>query len=187
MISDDLDILVQRVRGGDEAAFTAIVGELHGDLCAFVAVRVANPDLIEEVVNDALATAFEKLQDYRAGGTFRSWVKGIARNLALRHLHEVRRGSGETAQEVLEAALAQAALTRLADQADDDERGRLTRLHRCLEHLAPTARALLTWRYGEALPLPQVAERAGRSTAGVANLLLRLRSQLRDCIERVTP
>lgn len=183
MSGDNLDELVARARAGDDAAFTEVVGALHGDVCAFVAVRVPHPDLIEEVANDALATAFERVADYRGGGTFRAWVKGIARNLALRRLHELRRGGEGTPTDQVEAALARRALAQ-AEQPLDDDAERITRLRSCVERLAPAMRELLAWRYGDDLPLTTVAQRAGRSLAGVANLLLRLRSQVRTCMER---
>lgn len=187
MNGDDLDSLVMRVRAGDDAAFTTLVEELHGDLCAFVSVRVPRLNLIEEVANDALATAFERLRDYRPGGNFRAWVKGIARNITLRHLRDARQSARAATTDVLETALTQAALMRMDESRDEANASRLTSLRQCLDRLPPTARELITWRYGEDLPLPQVAQRAGRTTAGVANLLLRLRSQLRACIERASP
>jgi RNA polymerase sigma-70 factor (ECF subfamily) len=183
MPGDELDVLVEHVRTGDQDAFTRLVTELHGDLCAFVAVRAPHPDLIEELVNDALATAFEKLPAYRGGGTFRSWVKGIARNLLLRHLDHLRRTVGPVSGETLEVALAQAALARAPDdQSIPDDL--MHQLRGCLERIAPLPKRLLAWRYADGLSLDEVAERAQRSVAGVANVLFRLRVQLRTCIER---
>ncbi len=186
MTGDALDILVEQVRQGDEDAFTRLVTELHGDLCAFVAVRAPHPDLIEELVNDALATAFEKLPTYRGGGTFRSWVKGIARNLLLRHLDHLRRTVTQESGESLEAALAQAALDRASsDHSIPDDL--MHRLRGCLEQIAPMSKRLLAWRYADGLSLDEVAARAQRSVAGITNVLFRLRGQLRTCIERRRP
>ena len=63
----------------------------------------------------------------------------------------------------------------------DDER--LGFLKDCLGAIDERRRRFLTWRYEEALPLAEIAERSGRSVMAVKKQLWLLRRQLQDCID----
>src|SRR4051812_14838709 len=79
-----LDDLVVRIRAGDRPAFVALIAATQDEVRSFVAAHATTVDLVEEAVQAAYVTAFERLADYRPGGTFLPWLKGIARN-RLRH------------------------------------------------------------------------------------------------------
>ncbi len=171
-----IDAWVIRAQGGERAAFDAVVEALHLEVAAFAALRVADRDLADEVVQSAFVEAYLHLADYRPEGTFAAWVKGIARHRALRLLRERAR-----TRDRIDAALAESALAAAEPEA---EPWRLPRLRYCLDRLAPEARRLVDARYVEARPLEDLARASGRSYAALANALSRIRASLRACVER---
>jgi RNA polymerase sigma-70 factor (ECF subfamily) len=178
-----IDVLVGRAQGGDRASFDAVVEALHAEVAAFAALRVADRDLADEVVQTTFVDAFLHLADYRLEGTFAAWLKGIARHRALRLLRERAR-----AGDAIDAALADAALTYETAHTDaDDEPWRLPRLRACLDRLAPEARRLVEARYVHEQPLDALVRESGRTYAALSNAMTRIRASLRACVERGQP
>jgi RNA polymerase sigma-70 factor (ECF subfamily) len=183
-----LDDLIQRVRAGERAGYDEVVRVLYADVVGFVSVRLPLRSAVEELVQDTFVVAYERLATYECRGTFRSWIKGIARNLLLRH-HEqrLRQHASEDAVELALARLALAA-TPLDEEADDARwRQREGRLATCLERLSPQARRVLHLRCVEAVPLARMAQRLKRTTAALANVLTRVKVGLRKCLDHGEP
>ncbi|MBJ7518324.1 MAG: sigma-70 family RNA polymerase sigma factor [Solirubrobacteraceae bacterium] len=74
--------LAQRTREGDERAFAVLVGRHRDTLVRFVSRR-ARPELAEDAVQEALASAHAALQDGRVPSDVRAWLHTIAWRRAL--------------------------------------------------------------------------------------------------------
>ena len=166
---DDLDRLVARACAGDEGAFRALFDSTYQDVCLFVAARTNSGDLVDEVVQSTYVRAFELLGRYRPGGTFPSWLKGIASNLLKKEL-ERRRRLDPLDIDVL-SVLPEPAENELSDQ-----------IARCLQGLSPTARILMELRFTESLPVQDIAVRLKRSASSISVSLFRLRESLARCL-----
>lgn len=164
----ELDRLVRAAIGGDDAAFRAVFDATYRDLRLFVAARARSLEMVDEVVQGAYVRAFEQLAAYRSGGTFVSWLKGIARNLVLQEYDRRARL----------APVAEAPAPIPDPQAEDLG----ARLNHCLEELSPTARKLMDLRYGERVPVQEIAKQLGRSASSVSVSLFRLRNALASCL-----
>jgi RNA polymerase sigma factor (sigma-70 family) len=57
-------------------------------------------------------------------------------------------------------------------------------LHGCLSKLKATARQVMELKYGESLPIRDIAKRVGKSVSAVEMILVRNRRALRECVER---
>ncbi len=74
--------LVRRARDGDEAALGALVRR-HSDAVYRVALSIAgDPDLAQDVSQDAFLKAFRALRGFRGDAAFRTWLLTIAANTA---------------------------------------------------------------------------------------------------------
>lgn len=91
-MDDDPDAeLVARARDGDVAAQNALVSRHRPALQRLIAGRyLKNPEDAAEVVQDALARAFERIATFRGQGPFRAWLFRIGINLALNRLSNER-------------------------------------------------------------------------------------------------
>jgi len=185
MANCDLDVLVGRVQAGATAAYGDVVRSVERDLTLFVAARCPDLDLVEEVVQAALVTAFERIAVYRTGdGTFRSWLKGIARNRLREQLRERTRYCHQQGDR-LEALVTSACEHRLEADSKRDDVWATTRqrLASCLATLSPTSRRMLQERYDQGLDIGQLAQHFRRPKRAITTALYRIRQQLKRCLE----
>lgn len=172
-----LDELVDAARAGDRSAFAAVFSATYRHVRLGVAVRCADAELVDEVVQEAYVVAFERLDEYESRGTFAAWVAGIARNRLARARRQ--RGRQESHLAVLEDLLApEAEVPVVVDEA------LVGRVRHCLDTLTPAARELATWRFIERRPVQAIAGLLGRTAASVSVTIHRVRSALRQCIAR---
>ena len=167
---------IRAAQDGDLDAFEAIMLAIDQEVRRFVASRADSAELVEEIVQAAFVTAFERIGDWQPTGRFTSWVVGIAHN----HLRDEQRrrrrlmSDGDVLDRVLMAARA---------GLDEEPDPRLDRLDDCLQRLTPQARALVTARYGEGLSLDDLAARLSAEANTIAVRLHRIRASLRACVE----
>lgn len=79
-------VLARRAARGDTAAYAALVRRSLGPLRGFLRRLGAPADLVDDIAQDALVIAFERIVDYRGEGAFVAWVRKIAARLYLRDL-----------------------------------------------------------------------------------------------------
>lgn len=179
MNDDEISRQVALAQHGDQDAFERVVEAIHYDLRVFVAVRCATDDLVEEVVQSALITAWRVLPKYEGRGTFVSWVKGIALNHLRKELTSRARAVGGGDLGALLASQDAEALER--------EDPRLDRLRQCLARLSAALRDLIDLRYRDGLDLDALAARLGKPAGTLAVQFHRLRKTLRTCVEDGAP
>jgi RNA polymerase sigma-70 factor, ECF subfamily len=178
----EVDSLVARVQDGDQDAFTHLVDEVMDDVRIFVSSRTHAFDLVDEVVQAAFVSAYESIRKYRLQGTFVSWLKGIARNLLLRELHD-RARFHSVEGDALESALAQGAAETLAAQTSYDDREALSDLEGCLGELSSRARQILQRHHADGVPMSRLAQQFKQTESAIASALKRIRQQVRACME----
>lgn len=178
---DDVEHLVVRFRAGDQEAFTALVAALQPELHATIAARADSAEMVDEIMQRTLVTAFTRLDQYRGPDAFVPWVKSIARN----HLRSEWRSRVHLAR-MQQDELAELLSTAEVDESDSAESGReeqrLANLSRCLAQLKPASRHLLELRYRDGKSLNDLAREVKRSVGSLAMILMRLREGLRRCI-----
>jgi RNA polymerase sigma factor (sigma-70 family) len=100
VLSDEAtSALVHRARRGEPAAFEALVRAYLRPTYAVALAIVGRPADAEDVAQDALVLAFERLDSCREPGRFAAWLLQIARNQAKnwldrRKLRDVPAGDG---------------------------------------------------------------------------------------------
>ena len=159
-------------QAGDRAAFGRLVDRYQDEVRACLAVRVASPADADDLAQEVFITAWRRLADVDAQRPFGAWLRGIALNLVRNH-RRLRR------HDALDLILEPAA----NDVAAADSSGLLAALDPCLERVDGPGRQLLHMRYGEDLPLADIAQRLGRNHSTLTMALHRLRDRLRVCIE----
>jgi RNA polymerase sigma-70 factor (ECF subfamily) len=75
-------LLVDRFKGGDEAAFGEIVSRYRDRIYAMVLQLLRNREDAEEVTQDAFIRAHRGLAQFRGDSSFSTWLYQIATNLA---------------------------------------------------------------------------------------------------------
>ncbi len=178
--SQMIDDYARLAQGGDVAAFTELVRRCERDVRCFVAAHASSLELVDEVVQSSFIACYEHLGSYEPRGTFRSWLKGIARNRLREELRERARFVA-LGGESLESALCQEGIDSLeAETAEDASES--TRVHDCIERLPPRGRSLMLRRYRDGLPVAQLAQQFKQNKVALAKTLQRLLAAVRLCI-----
>ena len=110
------------------------------------------------------------------------WLRGIARNLVRNELRKDQRR-----KRILHQRLSELLVRSQGDrEATDWEQFRMSALRDCVEQLAPKSRQIVAGRYGDGWKAPELADHLGMTAAAVRQALMRIRKQLRQCIELQT-
>jgi len=75
-------LLVDRFKGGDQAAFDEMVSRYWARIYSMVNQLLRNPQDAEEVTQDAFIRAHRGLSNFRGESAFSTWLYQIATNLA---------------------------------------------------------------------------------------------------------
>lgn len=169
--------LAREVSQGHEQAFRSLMERHLQRLRSFLALRAPVPDLIDEVAHDTFVFAYQNIADFTEGN-MQPWLRSIAHNLLRDRLKAYARESikHERYSEMVRWEMAlEAAEKPVSDESDH--------LATCLEKLRHHQRTVLDLRYEQQLSSEEIAQRTGRSVLAVRTLLMRVRQQLRQCIE----
>lgn len=169
--------LARAVADGNDAAFRELLHRHLQPLRAYIALRAPVPDLIDEVAHDAFVFAHRRICDFTEG-SMQPWLRVIAQNIlrdrVKAHARETvrRERYGEHLRWEIALATAERPVSDEADHLDE-----------CLAVLPQNLRQVLSFRYEEQLTSEEIAERTGRSALAIRTLLVRVRHQLKQCIE----
>jgi RNA polymerase sigma-70 factor, ECF subfamily len=167
---------------GDTDWFIEAVEREQSRLRAFIRSLGIRSEAVDDLAQEALLVAYQRLDVFRHDDDFGAWVRGIARRLAANALRKDYRRRQILSDHVTELLLETApeALHPLAETADAD---RLAALKQCLDGLPQTARDLLQLRYFEQVAPGAIAGRLERTAVDIRQQLFRLRRALLGCIE----
>lgn len=163
---------------GDREAFGRLIAR-HEDSVFRLAWRILRSrEDAEDAAQEAMLRAWRSLGRYDSSRPFRSWALRIAWNVALTELARRRGRAAARAQDVdLESLPEPPGHSPAAAAARNEARDQLAEAIGCL---SASDAALFHLRYGEDLPLGEIALITGRAPGAVAVALNRLRARLRQ-------
>ena len=159
---------------GNEEALRELLLRHREGLTLFLFGYVRNMDDAEDLMLDAFATAASRNSGWQGRSSFRTWLFGIGRHLAMRELR--RRRSPEREELTGTEESPELELMR-------SERNR--QLYAALEHLNPEYRQALYLLYFEDMSSDDAARVMGKSRKQVYNLTERGKKALRAELERM--
>lgn len=179
MTERDAKAVLERVRAGELEAYAELVRAHQAEVWRVVAFALRDPEGSADLVQQAFVQAYDGLDRFEDGRDFGAWVRGIARNLVRQ---ELRRRAREGRR--MEAYRAHLETTGEPDErAEAYERSLREALARCREGLAEPAQRALELRYREGRSFDEIAGALDRTVSAARQLLQRVRSKLRACIE----
>lgn len=125
----------------------------------------ATPDQADDLAQDALVIALERVSDFRGEGSFLAWVRRIAARLYLRNL---RKGSRFAPLDLAPEAWAPAA-----------DAGRALDLDVALERLPPVQRLCVSLQHGAGYTAAEIATALGLPEGTVKSHIARGLARLR--------
>jgi RNA polymerase sigma-70 factor, ECF subfamily len=184
--------LVARAKDGDFAAFTELINA-HKDKVFALARRLAgNEQDAEDIVQDSLLKAIDKIDSFRGDSSFGTWLYAIALNQSRGHLDRQKQTQLKSIEEYLPPAQdaddSKAEHARLYNWDDPHTRLEADELKKVidsgLEELPYIYREAFVLRYIEELSVKEVAAIIGESEAATKSRILRARLALRDYLAR---
>lgn len=163
----------------DQGEFMRLLMQHEPALRAYSRSLLPDWNLVDEVIQEASLTIWEKFHQLDNEEGFLPWAKVITRFKCLTAIGRIRRERHVFSDQVLEL---------LADEADaieaDEQAANLHALRVCLTKFSKPHQELLLAPYSEGGQVKQLAEQSGRSANALYKLLGRLREKLSDCVHR---
>ena len=167
-------------KAGFDDAFTTLVAEQHVQLRAFVRALGVDPEWVDDLAQEVFLVALREQESFDRQKDIGKWLRGIARNLVR---NETRKDARR--RRILHEGLADLLVGSSQSElyAADWEKSRLPALRDCVEQLPPKSRQIVAGRYGDGWKAPHLAENVGMTPGAVRKALMRIRQQLKTCIE----
>jgi len=172
-------VLIRAAQRGDLEAFAELLRRHHASVRACLGVRMSNPHDADDLTQEALVVAFQKLPGCNPDLPLGPWLRAIALNLLANHRRKFRAepiGANEELQVLLDEQVA-------TGFGADHEAEAFHALRECLEELEGPARELVNRRYAEGATLEELGSLFQRKTSAISMQLHRLRGLLAHCIQ----
>lgn len=184
MVSDESG-LIQQALAGSADAFCELVQLHQRAVRTYLGRTVRDAETADDLAQDAFIEAYRALKNFRGESTLRTWVIGIARVMALRHLQEeARRAARESKGLPVLLASWRAERTESPLSEPRGHERKLEALSECLKSLPEESATLVAQHYFNRKSSAEIARAAGRKEGSVRMILLRIREELRRCVER---
>ena len=153
----------------------------QAEVYRYVKYLGAGDDLAQDLVQETFLTTFRdspppSLDDARRSG---AWLRGIARNLLLRHWAKEKRSPVTIDGPMLEQAEEVWAATFTGG---DDGSQYLEALRECLKAVPARGREILDLRYAEKKTRREIADALSMTVDGIKSALQRIRARLSKCV-----
>ncbi len=150
--------LVRRARAGEQTAMNRLVDRHHAAAFRVALSLVSDPDLAQDVAQDAFLKAFRGLDGFRGDASFRTWMLTIVANTAKGALRKVMRRRETTLEGVAPVE---------SPEASPEDRAALgevaTRARALLAQLPEKQRMSVQLRVDEGLSFREIGEVIGSS------------------------
>ena len=160
-----------------EPGFLTLLVKHEPALRAYARSLVPDWDLVDEALQEASITLWQKREQLRGTDGFVPWAITVLRFKCLRQLEKLRARRPLLSDEMLET-LAE----RGARRSVEESTSRAQALQACLSQFSAEHRELLLAPHSSTHTVVDVAARRNKSPNSLYKLLARLRQQLSECI-----
>lgn len=150
-------------------------------LYAYVLGLVRDPNLAQDITQEAFLRAFDKLDTLRESESFPAWIRTIARNVAYEHQAALAREI-PTDPEIVQG-MEDVFSAFDAPEGSELWAERLREVRECFSRLPEPLREICRLHYFEDQKAQRIAERFALNVATIWKRLERARDGLRKCVE----
>lgn len=171
--------LVQQCQAGEMHAFQDLVSRYHQKVYMVILGLLRNREDALEVAQETFFRAYRKINSFRGGSSFYTWVYRIAVNLAIDAQRRQKRNPLDF-RETMDSALEsqnEVARDPFSDVHDKELRENLVR---AINDLTPEHKAVIVLRTIEGLSYKDIGEILGCSEGTVMSRLHYARKKLQD-------
>jgi RNA polymerase sigma-70 factor (ECF subfamily) len=132
----------------------------------------------EDVLQEVALVIVDRYSSYDSTQPFIGWALGIARRVVWTHLRNKYRDRDLILKDAIDH------VSSAFEKIDPHVQDMKDALAHCVEKVSGDGRRALLLRYEEGLELKQIGSRLGKAASATGVLLYRVRSALRECIDR---
>jgi len=148
-------------------------------LAAYVHCLVPETEDAEDILQECRVTLWKHFSRFEPGTNFLAWARRIALHQILNHRRRQKRRPFTAVDERFIESVAEE-----LDRRGDDLERRAEALRHCLRLLPKPHLQAIAWRYGDDVPVEEIAAKTDRSEGAVYRLLSRIRQNLNECVTR---
>lgn len=184
--ANDRDVaLMLKVKGGDMAAFEALVEIHQGAVIGTVAKMLGNPSEAEDIAQQVFIRIWKSAARYEPQAKFTTWMFTITRNLVFNETRRKKRkptvsndereeDSHQVVEDVHTATPDADVLQTELEKAVDD----------AIQALPEKQRIAIVLRRYEELPYDEIGKVLSMSVPAIKSLLFRARTQLKENLQK---
>jgi RNA polymerase sigma factor (sigma-70 family) len=182
--------LVERIGGGDHAAFESLMRTYNGKLFRIARAILKDDQDAEDALQDAYLEAYRHLDEFRGASELSTWLTRIVVNQALMRLRKEKRRSSIVPFRTGTSTDAESPETQVPDITSESPsaaaiRGETRRiLERRIDELPASFRTVFIMREVEDMGVDEIAECLSISPATVRTRVFRARALLRAALAR---
>lgn len=151
----------------------------------FIAFEMSpSRQLLEDIVNSVFVTFVQKAETWDLNSDVKPLLRQITRNISLQFWREYLKTLPESMQKIAKNLQCQTSSIHSVLGSEDLEEQTMA-LEFCLKKLTDHSRKLIERYYFENIPLTRIALESGQKPLTLGKVVCRIRSKLRQCIERV--
>lgn len=178
-MSDDASLIAATL-AGDSAAFGRLVQQYQDRLYNSLLRVLGSADDAMDIVQDAFVQAYVKLQSFRGGSAFYTWLYRIAFNLAMSHMRRQHTKASLDEMKTLIGAEPSDGQPPAESGLIEQERAEL--VHSALAELSIEHRQIIVLREIDGCSYEEIAEILDSPVGTVRSRLFRARLELRDLL-----
>jgi len=175
---------VTKAQDGSKEAFAQLVRLHQAHIRALLARYVRSWDMAEDLAQETFLSAFRGIAGYRWDASFRTWLLGIARNQALKHLRDegtLRHAEPRSLEEAVDRWLAEDFHAKAEGMAGHARE--VAALQECVKSLPEGSARLVSEHYLNRTSAVEIARRTGKKESAIRMTLFRIRHALRRCMD----
>ncbi|MDO4863818.1 MAG: RNA polymerase sigma factor [Ruminococcus sp.] len=163
---------------GDESGLVEIIRDYKDGLILYLTSIVGNIHTAEELAEDTFVLLGTKKPRDKGGGSFKTWLYTIGRNIAIDYLRKYRKRTFVTLEDSAELVSEEEEVESLYLRKEQQ-----ITVHRAMRRLSPEHQQVLWLVYFEELSNKEAARVMRRSVRSVESLLYRARKSLKAQLE----
>lgn len=160
---------------GDESGLAEIIRDYKDGLIFYLSGYTGDLHIAEELAEDTFVRLGTRKPKDRGGGSFRTWLYTIGRNIAIDYLRRQKRRGTVPIDGIPEPTDEEADLERVCIREE-----RKILVHRALHTLKPEYRQVLWLLYFEGFGMKETASILGKSVHNTETLAYRARQALKE-------
>ena len=178
-MSDDASLIAATL-AGDSSAFGRLVQQYQDRLYNSLLRVLGSADDAADIVQDAFVQAYTKLESFRGGSQFYTWLYRIAFNLAMSHMRRHHKKTSLDEMKTLVGAEPTDGQPTVESGLIEQERAEL--IHDSLAELSFEHRQIIVLREIDGSSYEEIAEILDLPVGTVRSRLFRARLELRDLL-----